>query len=56
MGSKRHTAGTTQASLIGACAPRPVAVCDVTPDEIEPHSDAATWIGEDSYDQQEHQL
>ena len=43
-------AGTTQASVIGACAPKPIAVCEVTPEEIEPHSEAATWLGEDSYD------
>ena len=29
---------------------KPVAVCEVTPEEIEPHSDSATWIGENSYD------
>ncbi|MBM75039.1 MAG: hypothetical protein CMK59_06545 [Proteobacteria bacterium] len=43
-------AGTTQAGINGGCAPTPVAVCEVTPEEIAPHSQSATWIGENSYD------
>jgi len=42
--------GTSQALIEGACAPTPVAVCSVDPEEIYPHYETATWIGEDSYD------
>ena len=43
-------AGTSQASVEGACAPKPQAVCSVDPAEIAPHYETATWIGEDSFD------
>ncbi|MEC7984343.1 MAG: choice-of-anchor D domain-containing protein [Myxococcota bacterium] len=43
--------GNSQATVFGSCAPSPVAVCEVTPEEIFPHYETATWVGENSYDE-----